>query len=183
VTRRTGSRIPPTYLAGWLFADLLLVLVLVVLGGEVPAAVATPVTPSPTGTASPGAPTASPSPSRRPGLDPDSTSLKFHVDATKIIDGDHQAIATLENDIAQAIKQYHGRSTALVIVWGSVADCGGCTSIDQGRSLKLAQVVAPLLPQVSSSFFPAYSEKIIRPYYDGQGAPGTLRLELFFLVQ
>lgn len=67
-----------THLAGWLFADLLLVLVLIVLGGQTVQTVqgAEPATPRP----SPAARTsAAPSASAPPGMDPDSRRLKLLV--------------------------------------------------------------------------------------------------------
>ncbi|MEU6237254.1 hypothetical protein [Kitasatospora sp. NPDC047058] len=176
--------------AGWLFADLMVVMVLVVLGGQTtPLPVAEP-SPAPGTTASPpaapepassspAAPTAS-SPAPPPGLDPNSTSVVVEVDADGLIGGDPAARAAFADRLKDQIGPYTRRSAAMVFVWGTAAGCSRCTA-DLGRSQALADSVAPLVHAVAPGFFPADDRRLIRPYLDGQGRAGTVRLELFFL--
>ncbi|MER7730202.1 hypothetical protein ABTX80_04905 [Streptomyces erythrochromogenes] len=186
-SRRPGG----TYLAGWLFADLLLVIVLVVLGSEVPAAAPDPH-PSPTATATATAATpdpshgtsASPTPSdtaRPGGLDPVTVSVGVRLDPDALIAGRPSETAELTRQVTEEIKRYEGRTAAFVMVFGTVRSGG---SVDTGRSDAFATAVARQLPQAAPRFFPPYSEKIIRGYHDsGQAIPsGTARIELFFLL-
>ncbi|MFD9368479.1 hypothetical protein ACFWA6_12325 [Streptomyces sp. NPDC060020] len=191
--RRDGGRPGGTYLAGWLFADLLLVIVLVVLGSEVPAATPDPG-PTPTATATATAtadPSRSPSPtpsdtSRPGGLDPVTASVSIRLDPDDLIAGRPAATAELTRQVTQEIKRHEGRTAAFVMVFGTVRTASGGSggSVDTGRSDTYATAVARLLPQAAPRFFPPYSEKIIRGYHDGgQGIPsGTARIELFFLL-
>jgi hypothetical protein len=181
VTRRVpsvGTSLPQ--LAGWLFADLLLVMVLVVLGGQTgagaPVAAASPSA-SATGSSTRPRPTAT----QPPGLDPNSVSVTAHVDAAALIAGSGPARADLRTQVLHLIAHYLNRHAALVIVWGTAADCGSC-GVDIGLSQQLAQSVAPLVPGFDPTFFPAYNPKIIRAYFDGSGTPGTVRFELFFIT-
>ncbi|MFJ9548155.1 hypothetical protein [Streptomyces erythrochromogenes] len=183
---RDSGRPGGTYLAGWLFADLLLVIVLVVLGSEVPAAAPDPH-PSPTAAA-----TAAPDPSRssspspadtaRPGgLDPVTASVGVRLDPDALIAGRPSETAELTRQVNEEIKRYTGRTAAFVMVFGTVRSGG---AVDTGRSDAYATAVARQLPQAAPRFFPPYSEKIIRGYHDsGQDIPsGTARIELFFLL-
>ncbi|MEU9081355.1 hypothetical protein [Streptomyces sp. NPDC048357] len=187
---RDAGRPGGTYLAGWLFADLLLVIVLVVLGSEVPAAAPDP---NPTPTATPTAPATtdparSPSPtpsgtSRPGGLDPVTASVSIRLDPDDLIAGRPAGTAELTRQVTQEIKRHAGRTAAFVMVFGTVRTGSG-GSVDTGRSDTYATAVARLLPQAAPEFFPPYSEKIIRGYHDsGQNIPsGTARIELFFLL-
>ncbi|WP_183064439.1 hypothetical protein [Streptomyces sp. gCLA4] len=189
---RDSGRPAGTYLAGWLFADLLLVIVLVVLGSEMPAAAPDP-DPPPTPTATAPAPvTATPDPSRSPsptpsdtsrpgGLDPVTVSVGIRLDPDALIAGSPSETAELARQVNEEIKRYAGRTAAFVMVFGTVRSGG---SVDNGRSDAYATAVARQLPQAAPRFFPPYSEKIIRGYHDsGAGiASGTARIELFFLL-
>ncbi|MFJ1565689.1 hypothetical protein [Streptomyces erythrochromogenes] len=187
---RDSGRPGGTYLAGWLFADLLLVIVLVVLGSEVPAAAPDPH-PSPTATdTATGAPdpshSASPSPTpsdtaRPGGIDPVTVSVGVRLDPDALIAGRPSETAELTRQVNEGIKRYEGRAAAFVMVFGTVRSGG---SVDTGRSDAYATAVARQLPQAAPRFFPPYSEKIIRGYHDsGQAIPsGTARIELFFLL-
>ncbi|WP_133916763.1 hypothetical protein [Streptomyces sp. NBC_00582] len=187
--RRSG-RTPTPYLAGWLFADLLLVLVLVVLGsqpgtteqsddaGPTPsttASAATGRTPRPT--ASPPAPRAS----RPAGLDPVTRSITVRADAEAVIAGTAGAVASVRRQVDRRIGPYRGRTAAFVMVFATVHTSGG--GVDTARSDVYATAVARLLPRIAPEFFPPYDEKIIRGYHDSSFriASGTARIELFFL--
>ncbi|THA74360.1 hypothetical protein [Streptomyces sp. A0592] len=183
---REPGRPGGTYLAGWLFADLLLVIVLVVLGSEVPAAAPDPH-PSPTATATAApdpshSPSPTPSDTARPGgLDPVTVSVGVRLDPDALIAGRPSETAALTRQVNEEIKRYEGRTAAFVMVFGTVRSGG---AVDTGRSDAYATAVARQLPQAAPRFFPPYSEKIIRGYHDsGQAIPsGTARIELFFLL-
>ncbi|MEC4570324.1 hypothetical protein [Streptomyces virginiae] len=187
---RDSGRPGGTYLAGWLFADLLLVIVLVVLGSEMPAADPHP-DPEPTATATATAtpdPSRSPSPTRsdtsRPGgLDPVTVSIGIRLDPDALIAGRPSETAELTRQVTREIKRYEGRTAAFVMVFGTVRTSSG-GSVDTGRSDEYATAVARQLPQAAPRFFPPYSEKIIRGYHDSGSAiaSGTARIELFFLL-
>ncbi|MET8446067.1 hypothetical protein [Streptomyces sp. NPDC005209] len=178
------------YFAGWLFADLLLVIVLVVLGSQVTQAGGADQgkeTKSPTPTAGEsgrpeptdsGRPTSSPRPA---GLDPTTQSISVRADADEVIAQDADATASVRHQVVRKITRFDGRTAAFVMVFGTVRGPGG--GMDTGRSDAYATAVAKLLPKSAPAFFPPYSKKIIRGYHDGSPAikNGTARIELFFL--
>ncbi|MFD8420719.1 hypothetical protein [Streptomyces sp. NPDC059466] len=193
MTRRSRRATVP-YLAGWLFADVLLVIVLVVLGGEraphdrTAAQDASPA-PTPSARRSPSpeptvTPTPTPTQRARPGgLDPATRSITVHTDADALVAGSKSAKADLERQVADGIERFKGRTAAFVMVFGTVHGAGG--AVDSGRSDAYATAVARLLPRTEPAFFPPYSEKIIRGYHDSSGdiSSGTARIELFFLLR
>ncbi|MGW4894002.1 hypothetical protein ACWEQL_17290 [Kitasatospora sp. NPDC004240] len=178
------------YGAGWLFADLMVVMVLVVLGGQStplpvvevsPTAPVSPSTPS-SPSSKPAAPAPKPStPAPPPGLDPDSRSVVVEVDVDGLLAGDPAARAAFADRLKGEIGPYTGRSAAMVFVWGTATGCPRCAGADLGRSQALADAAAPLVHAVAPGFFPADDRRLIRPYLDGQGRAGTVRLELFFI--
>jgi hypothetical protein len=169
-------------LAGWLFADLLLVLVVVVLGGEVVAPVHHVVIVSPTASATTGtpSPSARPTATSPPGLNPKTESVVLTVDPAAVLAHSAPALKALRSQVLHKISQFKGRRAALVLVFASAGTCSGC-AFDVGYSSELARAVAPMLPKISPSFFPPYHQSIIRSYFDGQGKADTVRLELFFV--
>ncbi|WP_395297833.1 hypothetical protein ACF9IK_33555 [Kitasatospora hibisci] len=187
MTRRGGTWLLAG--AGWLFADLMVVMVLVVLGGQstpLPVAVPSSSAPIPSSASSDPAstkPTPKPTPTAPappPGLDPNSTSVVVEVDADGLVGGGSAARTAFANRLKAEIGPYTGRSAALVFVWGTAAGCSHC-AVDLGRSQDLADAAAPLVHAVAPGFFPPDDRRLIRPYLDGQGRPGTVRLELFFI--
>ncbi|MFJ8112679.1 hypothetical protein [Streptomyces sp. NPDC096132] len=189
--RRPGR--PPTpYLAGWLFADLLLVLLLVVLGSQtgttdgIDEAGRTPsALPTSGGSRSPG-PTSSPTATRTPrpaGLDPTTQSITVAADADAVIAGSAGAVASVRRQVDRQIARFGRRTAAFVMVFATVHGSGG--GVDTGRSDVYATAVARLLPKIAPQFFPPYDKKIIRGYHDSgyRIRSGTARIELFFLQQ
>jgi hypothetical protein len=154
------------------------VMVLVVLGGQ--SGAGAPLA-SPSAVASTASASARPTATQPPGLDPNSVSVTADVDATALIAGSGAARSALRTQVLHLIAPYQKRHAALVIVWGTAAACGSC-GVDIGLSQQLAQSVAPLVPGIDPTFFPAYNPKIIRAYFDGSGTPGTVRFELFFIT-
>ncbi|MFC4502698.1 MULTISPECIES: hypothetical protein [Streptomyces] len=165
--------------SGWLFADLLLMLVIVVLGGQVSDLGDEP-TPPPT----PSPPTPSPTPTRTapPGLDPHSESVTVrNVDVDGVLGREPEALAYVTREVRRQTERFEGRHAALVLVWGAAASCRDCRDIVLSRSQRLADEIAPRVHTYAPAFFPQNDPKLIRPYHDGGGARNTIRLELFFV--
>ncbi|MEU5520624.1 hypothetical protein ABZ759_07930 [Streptomyces sp. NPDC047860] len=181
--------------SGWLFADLLLMLVIVVLGGQssdagdappcpgCPSSSASSSSTAPSSTSS--APTTAPPASAStvpPGLDPHSKSITVkNVDVTGVLAHEPTALARIEREVRRQTARFKGRHAALVLVWGSAASCPSCRGIDLSRSQQLADAIAPRVRSYDPAFFPEDDPKLIRPYHDGGGTRNTVRLELFFV--
>jgi hypothetical protein len=170
-----------TQLAGWLFADVLLMLVLVVLGGQQVATPSPAAAPLPTpshGTPAPPRPTRS----TPLGLNPDSSSVLVRdVDVDAVIAGDPAALNQVRQKVLAAIGGFSGRHAAMVFVWGAAAPCSGC-AVTLDLSQQLAQTVAPHVHSWDPRFFPVDNPKLIRPYFDGTDPADSVRLELFFIT-
>lgn len=187
--RRNGV----THLAGWLFADLLLILVLVVLGGQAtlardvgpePTPTATSATPSPTATATrTPTPTPTPTPPPQIGMVPESIDLPLLVDqgvADDLVNGTTAQKAAAARRVNEAVgKALDGRQQrgAMVFVWGSDGGCGSCKSAPDASSA-FAKAAADAIRQGGHRILPAEAG-FYRSYMDLDAASGTLRLELF----
>ncbi|MBD0421477.1 hypothetical protein H0H10_20345 [Streptomyces sp. TRM S81-3] len=180
--RRPGPGIAPRHLAGWLFADLFLVLFVVALGMVVSDGPGRPVAdasrkPSPSGTASP-------SPSRTEkgptGLDP-----KRHVFGVRLSGGatgraagdgslsaaDRQRIvAALDKEVRRSGK---GRRIGMVITFGvgPQAMLGAATDLaeDVNRTLKSRRPNAFCGGNVGT-----------RPFWSG-GQPDRVEIEVYYI--
>ncbi|MFJ9819606.1 hypothetical protein ACIRU3_30950 [Streptomyces sp. NPDC101151] len=186
--RTTGAQA-----AGWLFADLLLVMVVVALGGETmdradpphPCAMAGPsCTPSPSGPTLPGPSTSAPTgPPPSGGLDPHTRSITVRTDPEALMGGSARAAASVREQVARRIRQFRGKRAAFVMVFGNAGRFPG-GAVDTGTSTAFAEAVARLLPSAAPEFFPQYHKEIIRGYHNTDpGIPsGTAEIELFFLL-
>ncbi|MEU5403386.1 hypothetical protein ABZ348_29325 [Streptomyces sp. NPDC005963] len=177
--------------AGWLFADLLLVIAVIALGGQWTTPTAddrSAVSASPTARPSASAssvPSPSPTPAAstaQPGLDPDSEEFDVTGDAPGLLAGRSTAVREIRDEVTEAIRAHPGKTAALVIVWGTAASCGSCPVTDDA-SRAYARAIAAMLPSVSPTFFPPFHEEIIRGYRNTSGdrAKGQATIELFFL--
>ncbi|WP_327327516.1 hypothetical protein OG735_37055 [Streptomyces sp. NBC_01210] len=181
-------------LAGWLFADLLLVMVVVALGGEkmtegAGARIRPELTAGPTSTPAPSLTPAIPAPAPSSpaapagGLDPDTESITVRTDPEDLIGGSDGAAASIRRQVVQKAMQFQGERAAFVIVFGNAGRLPG-GAVDTRSSTAYAEAVAKLLPAAAPDFFPPYDEKIIRSYHNTDpGVPsGTAEIELFFLL-
>lgn len=177
--RRTSHRGSnyPIMAAGWLFADLLLVLFLVGWGTDATVAVSAPtpsvsITPRPTPSLSPSpSPSASPSPTPPPppGLakEPVTISLSVGLSGGSLTDPESvtQTIAAEIHSLKRP-----GSQAGMVLVWGHARD------VNQG--MRIADAVAQLLEPAASDTFAAST---LRSFWKG-GQAGRVDLEIYFLT-
>lgn len=158
-------------MAGWLFADLMLVLFVVGLGSQ---ATAYPA-PLPTPTAS-STPTPTPTPTRPPALSKKPVTVNVKVDFADLLGtGAARARAAdkLKNDVSRGLKKRHLASdrAGMVLVWAYHDD------VDYG--LRVSQAVASQLPKASKSFF---GDTSIRTFWRGaRGHSSRVDLEIYIL--
>ncbi|MFF9115818.1 hypothetical protein ACF09Y_09450 [Streptomyces massasporeus] len=167
-----------THLAGWLFADLLLVMVLVVLGGHVIAPDDPPV-PIPV-------PSPSPSPSgagsRQTGMRPQSLDLTGLGDAetAAALTGEGGSRAAAQERVLARLRAKLRKipdRVAMVFVWGSYGGCPGC-SPQTRPSTAYAGAVEEFVREARLPRMPT-PENFYRAYHDLAGHSGDLRLEIF----
>ncbi|MFD9002289.1 hypothetical protein ACFV0T_15150 [Streptomyces sp. NPDC059582] len=180
----------PTHLAGWLFADLLLVLVLIVLGGQsIHATEAEDPDPSPGASAS--APTTSvtsaspakPSPNRS-GMDPVSRNLPLLTDQS-VADAlrgpggaaHDKAVRRIAKEVDRVLAGEKRRG-AMIFVWGTDGGCANCAATS-GPSTTYAEAAAKAIQQSHHPLLPR-ATAFYRGYIKLSGASGTLRMEVFF---
>ncbi|MFJ4982465.1 hypothetical protein ACIP9H_01540 [Streptomyces sp. NPDC088732] len=177
-----------THLAGWLFADLLLVLVLIVLGGQTVHTVQD-AAPAPAARAS-AAPSATPSaapsaaaPPNRIGMDPVSKRLKLLVsqDVADDLRGSGSAREAARRRINKEVDRVlagERRRGAMIFVWGSDGGCAGCAA-DSDRSSRYADAAAEAILRGHHRLLPR-DAAFYRGYIDLSGSSGALRMEVFF---
>jgi hypothetical protein len=109
-----------TLLGGWLFADLLLALVVIFMAAGPP--FPKPLVPTVTVTLSP---TATATPSILPKLDPQKNRFVVHVDRTAFLNNNQAAVSSVKKQIVnQTFLQ--GRSAGLIVVFGTASSsCEG----------------------------------------------------------
>ncbi|MFF2657013.1 hypothetical protein ACFVUH_06560 [Kitasatospora sp. NPDC058032] len=119
--RTARPRARGVHLAGWLFADMLLVLALVAMGDQGDpvaaerAATGPSATPSASATAD-GTPSAAPTPTGPRGVE--------HDPVTVDVSGDGSDTAGLAAQVRAATERYAGRQAAVVLTFGSNRDPG-----------------------------------------------------------
>ncbi|MGW0555930.1 hypothetical protein ACWDZ6_17260 [Streptomyces sp. NPDC002926] len=177
----SGARV-----AGWLFADLLLVMVVVTLGGETTKGAGAhnqpELTAGPTSTTTPTVSAPAPG-TPAGGLDPHTRSISVRTDPGDLVGGSDTAAASIRRQVVQKAEQFQGERAAFVIVFGNAGRLPG-GAVDTRSSTEYAEAVARLLPSAKPDFFPPYDEKIIRSYHntDPRVPSGTAEIELFFLL-
>jgi len=172
--RLGARRIGLDSMAGWLFADLLLVLFVVALGMELTVTPEPEPKPSPTVEATP-TPEAEPEPEGPPGmqLDPVEYTIPVDGDALLGLAGVERKAAELErlsSDLQRQTEQLAGQRAAMVIIWG-VAD-----SVGRGNSL--AREFNPLLRTTRPEVFDDFA---VKELWDGRddGEPEAVTLEIY----
>jgi hypothetical protein len=137
-TLKTDLRGSFSMSAGWLFADLLLVLAMLFLAANTmgihPPLPTVKLTPTPTLT---------PTPRTLAQLEQKFTEFHIEIDTTKLLAGDQQAAKAVQQKIAgQPFLQ--GRSAGLIIVYGT-------TQSDCGRAYAIASKVYTLVLQLGQT--------------------------------
>ncbi|MFF3408768.1 hypothetical protein ACFYW8_21650 [Streptomyces sp. NPDC002742] len=137
--RRTSRHSGTAVLAGWLFADLLLMLFLVAMASVPadPSRVKGSPTASPSGTPPTGSPSASPSGSPRPeGLDPDYIKVEIKISPDSVRDHDtSQLRKRLTEELAR--KNPKGLPVGFVLVFAS----GPNSLVGQSQAIDTAETV------------------------------------------
>ncbi len=160
-------------LAGWLFADLLLVLFLIGMGSvpSAPTAVPTP-TPTPTPSASP-TPTPTPTPEAPLGLDRTPVTLTIRVNAGALLNpATRPAAATdIQRQIAEEAERagFRDVTAGMVLIWGF--------SPDVNEGIRIAEMVGGELAGANPGIFQNATH---RAFWKG-GTTGQVDLEVYLL--
>lgn len=156
-----ARRFNPLHLAGWLFADMLLVLALVAMGdqGDPQAAEAGP---TPSASAS-GKPTPSKSPGHKGPRAVTRTPVKVSIDAAQ---GDRDRI---EKRLRAVTEKYRGRQAAFVLTFGR--------NSDPGAGGAYAHQVNSLLTKARPDMF---RNATTRDFWKGAATGGHADIEIYF---
>ncbi|MFB7613644.1 hypothetical protein [Kitasatospora sp. NPDC056181] len=183
----------PRHLAGWLFADLFLVLMLVAFGATTPdgpddsaAGAAESVAPSVSASVSAsasGSLTNSGSPSSRPtspGLDPRSVTVTVVVGSGPLQSGklSDDAARTVLADVAAAVEKDDARRGVGLVFTSGLAPTAG-----QGPAQQLASAVNTMLQSQFKSAFCGQSDQqvVLRDAWRYAPTADSIRVELFFV--
>ncbi|WP_189240692.1 hypothetical protein [Planomonospora parontospora] len=165
--RRTSA---PILLAGWLFADLLLGLTIIMLGAQAPpplpvAAQAGKSTAAPTPTPSP---TPSPCATRVGGVRPEPTKISFQVSPGA---GDGALAAQVKKNLRKHEGGFTGRHAGMVLTFG--ANSGS------GDGVHLASRVNAALRKAYPAVFQAAAT---RNFHDLSAPSGSISMEIYFVT-
>ncbi|MFF4057615.1 hypothetical protein ACFYZ8_04715 [Streptomyces sp. NPDC001668] len=158
-------RFTPLHLAGWLFADMLLVLALVSMGDRgdpLAAQAATRPSPSPSSDAEP---SPEPSPSPQGPRSVERRPVKVHVAAAV---GD---TARMVKQLRSATAPYKGRAAAFVLTFGQAVD----PSDGQAYAREINKSLRKARPDM-------FTDATTRDFWNG-GAAGAADLEIYFYTR
>lgn len=119
MARRRIEPASPLFLAGWLFADLLLALAVILLGTMAAPPTASESQPRSTPSATP-TPTPSPSPttSTPVGIDPNPFVVEIEVNTAALLARQPAERARVGREIRELTQPSNGRRAGLVLLWG-----------------------------------------------------------------
>ncbi len=176
---RPGDSSSPLSLAGWLFADLalLLFIITVAVAADFPpvdAEAAAEASASPSESPSP---TPEPSPTVEPGVQSEPIVYYIDSDASGLIDGDkgtaQDLVAALQDDIAALVAD--GYTVGFAMTFGG--------AVEPGVGGAMAEAANEILVAAFPEFF---GDAPTRAYWTSTGKDGievgTLQIELFLLV-
>ncbi|MCD9153116.1 hypothetical protein [Aeromicrobium duanguangcaii] len=148
-------------LAGWVFADMLLVLFLIGLGTAV--------------AVDPPEPEPEPEPVMIVGMKTDPISISIAVPADGLVAGAADAKAKAQKAVAKAIRRYdkNGNEAALVLIFGGAETAG--------PGQEVAKALRPRLTKASPDLFPRKAPS--RFFWDGSLPYGKVRLEVFLFAK
>ncbi|MGV1004899.1 MAG: hypothetical protein ACOYEV_09065 [Candidatus Nanopelagicales bacterium] len=173
IRRSGGDRWKPGVgleaLAGWLFADLLLVMFIVGLGAEITSLPAAEPSPTPTSTATDAA-TPTPSPTEA-AMSQVPVLRTVKVDAGELLASGargKQAKADLREELALTLAELTGRRAAMVLIWGHASTVG------QGQEIAetVGEQLAKALPEI-------FGEAAQRALWKGDNKTGEVDLEIY----
>ncbi|MFJ8011236.1 hypothetical protein [Streptomyces sp. NPDC096339] len=166
MTKARRPRFTPLHLAGWLFADMLLVLALVAMGDQgdpVKAAEAdknSRASASPSASPSPG-PTASPTPTGPRAVERTAVELS--------VDGDASDTDRILRQLRDRTGQYQGRTAAFVLTFGRNPEVGG--------GVEYARRINGLLAKARPEMF---SGATTRDFFVQGSSGGRADIEIYF---
>lgn len=148
-------------LAGWVFADMLLVLFLIGLGSAI--------------TFDPPEPEPEPEPAQIVGMRTDPVRISVRVPAADLVSGEKSAQRAARSALARASKRHDrgGNEAALLLIFG------GGESVGAGQSVAVA--LRPELTAVSRGLFPRNTPS--RFFWDGSLEYGEVRVEVFLFAK
>ncbi|MEU1176876.1 hypothetical protein ABZ464_04370 [Streptomyces sp. NPDC005820] len=163
---RRGFRFTPLHLAGWLFADMLLVLALVSMGdrGD-PLAAQAATRPSPSASAADAEPSPEPSPTPQGPRSVERKPVKVHVTAAV---GD---TARMVKQLRAATARYEGRAAAFVLTFGQAVE----PSDGQAYAREINKSLRKARPDM-------FTDATTRDFWNG-GSAGAADLEIYFYTR
>lgn len=167
-----------TMLAGWLFADMLLALVLVALGSDVDEPPAPAPAPSPTLVSAPRpSPTPSPTPTPLPpeGLDPTPREVSVRVTAAGLASGRRQDVEQVHHALQEQLADVaaEGRRAAIVLTFGA----DGTPGVGQQMAVHANGAARTALPDV-------FGGATFKDYHMiSSRNSGTVRFEIYLFHQ
>lgn len=148
-------------MAGWVFADMLLVLFLIGLGSAVALKAPEPLP--------------EPEPPKIVGMKTDPISIKLDVPAEALVADDAAARRSARKAVDKAVRKHavKGNQAALVLIFG-----GGDSA---GPGQAVAEALRPELTKANAGLFPKKTPS--RYFWDGSLDYGEVRLEVFLFAK
>ncbi|BCB81586.1 hypothetical protein GCM10022251_16620 [Phytohabitans flavus] len=174
-TPRGGDRRWIGHLAGWLFADLLLVLFIITLASA-PIAPMAALDPSPSPETAAASPSLSPSPTATPGppaLELDAVTFDFTVNVDALMGGRSAASSALVAEFKRKLRaeRLAGREAGFMLTFGYAEQPGYRNSLGRNLAQKVNEVVVGSVPGFERARF--------RSYWS-QGPVGKVQIQVFF---
>ncbi|MEH0424449.1 hypothetical protein [Streptomyces sp. B21-083] len=163
---RRGFRFTPLHLAGWLFADMLLVLAIVSMGdrGD-PLAAQAAARPSPSTSSADAGPSPEPSPTPSGPRSVERKPVKVQVTATV---GD---TARMVSQLRAATARYEGHAAAFVLTFGQAPE----PSDGQAYAREINKSLRKARPDM-------FTDATTRDFWNG-GSAGSADLEIYFYTR
>jgi len=166
VSARRGS-VAPLLLAGWLFADLLLALTIIMLGAQAPP----PVPAKPLAGKGTASPSPSPSPSacvtRAAGVAAKPTKISFRVRPAA---SDGELLGQVRRELRKHRKRLAGRHAGMVLTFGAAGGAGD--GVHLATRVNTAAVKA--FPRI-------FRTAATRNFHDLAAPSGSISMEIYFV--
>lgn len=175
---RSGRVQPTVLLAGWLFADLAVGLVIILLATATDAPMASPApSPSPTPSIEP-----TPSPTAEPlvnqlAVEQEPVTLRVQSEASALLRGDRDEISRVAGEIEGQLEELEeaGRKAAFVLTFGGSPDTGEGVALAQAAN----EILIDAAPQLSEG---AAMRDFWRSVRADEIGRGTLLFEIYLFV-